>query len=537
MILLAAVGAVLLIACANIANLLLSLSASRKREIAVRTALGAGRFRIARQLMTESVFLACAGGVLGLFFASWCFGFLRQMIPSSMSIGTNLSLDGSVLLFSLVISILTGLIFGAIPALQASQTNLTEALKANSGRTGIGSDRKIRSVMVVSEVALALILLVASGLLLQTFYRLRTMDVGFRPENTIKLRTVLPSSKYDNMTKRVFFYERVLENVRSLNGVKFAGYTTSIPLDWKGGTSGFAVEGHPIQPGSINDANHRIITTDYMQAAGISLKSGRYFQDTDTKESLPVAIINESMAKTFWSNEDALGKRFKFGRDDSDSSWITVVGVIRDVKNMGLEIPVKPELFQPVQQASDDYDFYAPRDLVIRATANPIALIPQVRQIIRQIDPDQPISNIASLEETLGEEVSQRKLGITLLSAFAILALLLSSLGIYGILSYHVAQTTPEIGVRLALGAQPVSILGLILKRGMGLALLGVIIGLAGSFAVTRLMRSLLFGVSATDPSTFIAVSTLLLFVALIACVVPARRAMKVHPMSALRYE
>lgn len=536
-VLLSAVGFVLLIACANIANLLLSLAASRKKEIAVRTALGAGRARIVRQLITESVFLSTVGGLLGLVFAALSFGFLRQLIPVGLSMATELKLDTPVLLFTIVVSIITGVIFGAAPALQAANTDLTEALKANSGRTGFGGNRKLRSVMVVAEVALALVLLVGSGLLLQTFYRLRSQDMGFIPENTVKLRTVLPRAKYPDLNKRVQFYEQVLERVRDLHGVAYAGYTTTIPLEWKGGTSGFAVEGHPMVPGSINDANHRLITTGYMQAMGMSLRQGRFFQDTDRKESIPVGIVNEAMAQSFWPNEDPIGKRFKFGGDATPSPWITIVGVIRNVKNMGLEVPVKAEVYQPVRQASEDYDYYAPRDLVIRASADAIALVPQVRNIIRKVDPDQPVSNVSSLETTLGEEVLQRKLGMTLLSCFAGLALLLSSLGIYGILSYHVVQSTPEFGVRLALGAQPRSIFGLILKRGMSLAFLGVAIGLAGAFALTRMMTSLLFGISASDPLTYATVAGLLLAVALIACFIPGLRAMKVHPMTALRYE
>ena len=536
-VLLSAVGFVLLIACANIANLLLSLAASRKKEIAVRTALGAGRTRIVRQLITESVFLSTIGGLLGLIFAALSFGFLRQLIPVGLSMATELKLDTPVLLFTIAVSIITGVIFGAAPALQAANTDLTEALKANSGRTGFGGNRKLRSVMVVAEVALALVLLVGSGLLLQTFYRLRSQDMGFKPENTVKLRTVLPSTKYPDLNKRVQFYEQVLERVRELHGVAFAGYTTTIPLEWKGGTSGFGVEGHPMVPGSVNDANHRIITTGYMQAMGMSMRQGRFFQDTDRKESIPVGIVNEAMAQSFWPNEDPVGKRFKFGDDASDSPWITIVGVVRNVKNMGLEVPVKAEVYQPVQQASEHFDYYSPRDLVIRSSTDAIALVPQVRNIIRKVDPDQPVSDVSSLEETLGEEVLQRKLGMTLLSCFAGLALLLSSLGIYGILSYHVVQSTPEFGVRLALGAQPRSIFGLILKRGMSLALLGVAIGLAGAFALTRLMTSLLFGISASDPLTYAAVAGLLLAIALIACFIPGRRAMKVHPMTALRYE
>ncbi len=536
-ILITAVGFVLLIACANIANLLLSLSASRKKEIAIRTALGAGRLRIARQLITESVLLAGAGGLIGLLVATWCFGFLRQFIPDGLSLLTDLQLDTPVLLYTLIVSILTGLLFGAAPAIQAAGTDLTEVLKANSGRGGFGLNRRFRSMMVVAEVALALVLLVGAGLMLQTFDKLRNLDVGFQTENRVRLRTVLPRSKYTDIQRKVQFYGQVLERVKSLPGVLSAGYTTSIPLDWKGGTSGFVVEGRPPESGSVNDAAHRQVTSEYLQTMGIRLQQGRYFQKADTVESFPVVIINETMARTFWPNENAIGKRFRLSSDESELPWMTIVGITKDAKNMGLEAPVKAEIYLPAEQAPEEFSYYAPRDLIIHASGDPIRLIPDVRNVIRGVDPDQPLSNITTIEEVLGQEMITRRLGMTLLSFFAALALLLASVGIYGILSYLVVQSIPEIGVRLALGARPGSIFGLILKRGMTLAILGVAVGWVGAFALTRLMTTLLFGVDATDPITFAAVSVLLLSVAFLACSIPGRRAMKVQPMAALRYE
>ena len=536
-VLLAAVGFVLLIACANIANLLLSMSASRKKEIAIRTALGAGRLRVARQLITESLLLACSGGLIGLLVASWCFGFLQRLIPDSLSLLTSLKLDTPVLLYTLLISLLTGLIFGAAPALQAGKTDLTEALKANSGRGGFGGNRKLRSIMVVAEVALALMLLVGAGLLLQTFYRLRSQDIGFRAENVVRLQTILPKSKYSTFSKRIQFYDQVLEQIEGFPNVLTAGYTTTVPLVWKGGTNGFYVEGRAVKTGEVNDATHRIVTSQYLQTMGIPLRAGRYFEKTDTAQSLPVAIVNETMARNYWPNESAIGKRFRIPTEDRVPKWLTIVGIVSDVKNMGIDAPVKQEMYVPVTQSAEDFYYYAPQDLVIRVKSDPLKIVPDVRSVIQKVDPDQPVSNITTMEDILGEEVAQRKLGTTLLTCFAALALLLASLGIYGILSYLVVQSTPEIGVRLALGAKPQTIFGWILKRGMGLALLGICIGLIGAFALTRVMTSLLFGISATDPFTFAIVSAILLSVAFLACSIPGLRAMKVDPVVALRYE
>jgi predicted permease len=534
-VLLVAVGFVLLIACANIANLLLSRGAARFREIAVRTALGAGRRRIVRQLLTESLLLAIAGGVAGLLFAWLSFSFLKQLIPGGMALNAGVRIDARIFGFTLLLSLLTGVVFGLAPAIQAAKVDLNEALKQSGGRTGTGTGyRRLRSALVIVEIALALVLLVGAGLLIQTFLRLRALDIGVDTENVLTARTMLPRSKYGELPKRAAFYQQVLERVRALPGVVSAGYTTAVPLTWKGGTNSFTVEGREHGPGQ--DANARQASTGYMETMGIKLRRGRFFDDRDVAQSQPVSIINETMAHQYWPGGDALGKRFKLGNPDSQMPWVTVVGVIGDVKEMGLEAPAKAEMFFPYQQMPDTF-WNSPRDLTVRTSGDPLSVAAAVRQSVWSVDRSQPVSNIRTMDEVLGEEVAQRRIGMTLLAAFAALALLLASLGIYGVLSYAVAQRTQEIGIRMALGADRKDVLRMVVADGIRLAAAGIAIGLGVSFALTRLMAGLLFGVSASDPRTLGAVTLLLIAVVLVACYVPARRAAKVDPMIALRCE
>jgi predicted permease len=536
MVLIVAVAFVLLIACANIASLLLARAAGRRREIAVRTALGASRTRIVRQLLTESLLLSTFGGISGLLLAIWSFSFFEKLIPDGMKQSTNLKLDGSILLFSLTASIVTGIVFGLIPALQSARVDLNESLKQSGGRSGSGTGMRLRSGMIVFEVSLSLVLLVGAVLLIQTLFQLFNQYSVLAPEKVMTMRTVLPLTKYDGAGKRNAFYQNVLQRVESIPGVVSAGYSTSVPLAWKGGTSGFFPEGlkEPLA-GLAYDANHRQVSENYLQTMSIPLRRGRYFGAQDNEHAMPVVIINETMARTYWPNVDALGRRFKLGDPADNTPWMTIVGVVGDVRQMGIDVPVKAEMYMPYRQA--DLRFYVPRDLVFRTAGDPASLVGSVRQAIRAVDPDQPISDVATMEEVLGREISQRRLGMILLTAFAVLALLLASLGIYGVLAYFVAQHRNEIGVRLALGATPAKILLFVLQKGMRLTLLGVGIGLAASFALTRLMTSLLFGVNPVDPLTFAAVPVLLAVVAFLACWIPARRAARVDPVVALRYE
>jgi len=540
-VLMVAVGFVLLIACANIANLLLSRAANRYKEIAIRNALGANRLRIVRQLLTECFMLSFVGAGFGLLLALWSFDFLRQMIPAEMILSTELKIDLYVLGYTVIISVITGVIFGLAPALRATKIDLNEALKQAGGRTGLGTgNRRLRSALVVGEVSLAIVLLVGAGLIIQTFYKLVDQYSGFRPDNLLTLRTSLPMKKYEEHARRVAFYDQVLERVKSLPGVVSVGYTTSVPLSWKGGASGFVIEGRSakemIAMGLSFDANHREVSSDYLKTMNIPLRRGRYINESDSIDSMPVAVINETMARQYWPNVEALGKRFKIGDPDSQVPWMTIVGIVADHPQMGLDVPVRAEMYLPYRQVSN-HPWFAPRDMAIRTTVDPRSIVSAVRSEVFAVDPTQPISSVDTMSELLEKETVNRRIGMVLLTAFAGLALLLASLGIYGVLSYFVAQQTAEIGLRLALGAKTRDIFGLVMKKGMGLVLLGIAIGLVASLALMRLISSLLFGITATDFRTFGAIAILLTTIALLACIIPARRATKVDPMVALRYE
>src|SRR5205085_11502060 len=438
------------------------------------------------------------GGVAGVIVAIWSFEFLRHLIPPGLSLFVNLRIDTLVLVFTLVLAVITGMVFGLAPALQSLKVDLNETLKQGGGRTNLSAGhRRLQNAMVIGEVALAMVLLVGAGLLIKTFTRLSDQYAALHADSVLAMRTQLGGTRYAEAPRRFGFYKQVLEKVKALPGVVSVGYTTSVPLDWKGGTNGIAIEGRPVERGVNYDANHRQVSVDYFSTIGLPLKLGRLFNDGDNERSMPVAIVNEAMAREFWPGEDVLGKRFKTG--DENDPWITIVGVVGDLKQMGPEAPVKPEMYFPYQQVGDQ-PWYSPRDLVIRTSVAPTSLAPAVTAAIHEIDPDQPVSDIRTMKDVLGHEFGQRETGTLLLGIFAGLALLLAAIGLYGVLSYFVSQRIPEFGVRIALGAQSRDILWLVLKRGMGLALLGLAIGIAASFALTRLMASLLFEVSASDP-------------------------------------
>ena len=535
-VLLVAVAFVLLIACANVAGLLLARAVGRRKEIALRMALGAGRSRVIRQLLTESLLLAATAGVIGSLLAYASFAFLQGLVPEQMALAASLKLDVRILMFTLAISLITGVIFGLVPALQSANFDLNDALKQSSGR--VTSSGRLRSAMIVFEVAVSLVLLVGAGLLIQTLFQLFRQYSILEPEKVLTMRTILPREKYKEPQLRDNYYQQVLQRVENLPGVVAAGYSTSVPLSWKGGTSGFYPEGltAPI-PGMAYDANHRQVSTNYLKAMNVPLRQGRYFESSDNAQSLPVVIINETMARQYWPGENALGRRLKIGDpNEPGKQWKEIVGIVADIRQMGIDEPVKAEMYLPYQQITD-WPGYLPRDLAIRTNGDTSNLAGPVRQIIREVDPDQPVSNVVTMAELLGEEAAQRRMGMIMLAGFAALALLLASLGIYGVLAYFVTQHTNEIGVRQALGATPRNILFLVLQKGMVLTLAGVVIGLIAAFALTRLMSSLLFGVAAADPLTFASVPLLLVLVALFACYIPARRATKVDPLVALRYE
>jgi predicted permease len=381
-----------------------------------------------------------------------------------------------------------------------------------------------------------LVLLVGAALLIQSLQKLRGEYALASPEQVLTLRTVLPENRYRERAQREGFYDAVLGRVRSLPGVVSAGYTTSVPLAWKGGTSGLTVEGRPSRQGLQDDAVHRQVTAGYLEALGLQLKAGRFIAESDAPRSQPVAVVNEAMARTYFPNGDALGKRFKVGGPASERPWLTVVGVVGDLRQMGIEAPAKPEMYLPYKQVNYQ-QWFAPAHLVVRTSVQPTSLVPAVRREVYAVDPEQPVANVQTMDEILGEEAAQRRVGMLLLATFAGLALLLASLGIYGVLSFFVAQHTQEIGVRLALGARPRAILALVLGKGMRLALAGLGLGLCGALLLTRFIESQLFGVSASDPLTYAGLALLLAAVALLACYLPARKAMKVDPMVALRYE
>ena len=531
-VLLAAVGFILLIACANIANLLLSRAAGRQRELAVRTALGANRARLVRQLLTESALMAIGGGALGILLADWCFLFLKNLIPEDLSRTVALTLDFRVLAFAMAISLASSVLFGLAPALQISGIDINVVLK-QGGRGNTGPRRSLfRSLLVIGEVALSLVLLVGSGLMFESFANLRGLNPGFRADHVLTMRLQVPETKYGNFARRIQFFQTVLERVRTLPGVKTAGFTSALPLTWKGGSTSFTPEHVVVPPGITRDSNDRVVSPGYFEALRIPLRRGRFFDEHDGAQAAPVVVINETMARKFWQNQDALGRRMQY---QDDGPWIQIVGIVGDVRQMGLNEPPRQEMYFPYWQAEKNW--MVPRDLVIRTAGDPQALVASVKQTIASIDHDQPISDIKTMDQWLDEEVASRHVQTTLLGGFAALALILACIGIYGVLAYVVTQRTSEIGLRVALGADASSIFLAVARQGMSLAGIGIALGVAASLALSSLLQSLLFDVKPTDPVTYLAASAAFAFIALLACYIPARRAAKVDPLVALRYE
>ncbi len=535
LVLFGAVGFILLIACANIANLLLSRAAGRQREIAVRTAIGASRYRIVRQLLTESALLALGGGAFGLLLADWCFAFLKNLLPADLAGAETLSLDLRVLAFAVAVSLGSSFLFGLTPALQVSRVDLNDVLK-EGGRGSAGSrGQKLRNLLVIGEVALSLMLLVGSGLLLKSFANLRGLDPGFQPDHVLTMRIIVPrETKYHDFERRTQFFDAVLQRVRALPGVRSAGFTSALPLTWDGGTNSIIPEGQPLQPDFTHDANDRVVTPGYFETMRIPLRRGRVIDDRDGANAPPVAVINETMARKFWPNQDALDKRFK-PEFSEKTPYYRIVGIVADVRQMALDRPARQEMYFSSWQSKENW--MVPRDLVVRTAGDPLSLAGAVRRAVWSVDRDQPLSDIASLDDILDHEVSRRRIQATLLASLAGLALVLACVGIYGVLSYVVTQRTREIGVRVALGAEASDVFRTVATQGMGLAGIGVIVGIAASLGLTRLLTSMLFGVSAADPLTYFGAAVVFGLIALLACYVPARRAAKVDPMVALRYE
>jgi putative ABC transport system permease protein len=534
MILFVAVSFVLLIGCANVANLLLARAAVRRREVAVRAALGAGRWRIVRQLLTESMMLAVLGGALGVLLAWWGLRLLVDLSPANIPRIENIRLDGRVLWFTLGLSLLTGLIFGLAPALQTTHLKLSETLK-DGGRAGAGgrSAQRIRGILVVAEVALTLALLVCAGLLVRSFWRLQQVDPGFKTDNLLTLRLTLPRSRYRDGAQAVAFFEQLQERLAALPGVVSASVATDIMLRKLATSSNFTIENRPQDPSELAlELPFDRVLPNYFQTMGIQLLRGRAFTAQDGRDSPRVAIVNETFVKRYFPNDDPIDKRFTFGDAGPNAQWITIVGVVRDTKRQGIDQPIRIESWMPLAQSPA-----GSMDVVLRTTGDPLALSQAAREAVWSLDRDLPIPRIQTMEQNLSARVAQRRLNMLLLGVFALVALVLAAVGIYGVMSYAVTQRKNEIGIRTAMGAQTRDVLRLVLGEGMKLALAGVALGLIATLALTRLMASLLFGVNATDPLTFAAIAGLLIGVALMACLIPAWRATKVDPMVALRYE
>jgi putative ABC transport system permease protein len=533
LILLGAVGFVLLIACSNIANLTLARAVARRREIAIRAALGAGRARLLRQLLTESLLLALLGGGVGLLLGSWLVESLIYLSPGNIPRLDEISLDRRVLAFNLLLSLGSGLIFGLAPALQASKIDLSEALKDASKASAGGRQSNLRRAFVIAEIALSLALLIGAGLMIKSFIRLGRVDLGFNPENVLTMRVSLPSNRYAEPARQAAFYRQVVERVKALPGAQSASLISDPPVvnSWGLWSNSFNIEGRPDPPpGHGQYASLRWITPDYFKTMGIQLRRGRIMTEADVEGRPRVAVIDEEMARQFFPNEDPIGKRLVIAIRDNGPREI--VGVVGNVRQNTLAEPAGPHMYVPYYQSPLGY-----ATLLVRASGDPLKLASAVKNEVLAVDRDQPVYAVRTMERIIDDSVAERRFQMLLLGLFAVVALALAGVGVYGVISYAVTERAREIGIRVALGAQRRDILRLVIGQGIKLTSIGVAVGLLTSFALTRLMENLLYDVTATDPATFLLIPLLLAGVALLACYVPARRAMKVDPLAALRCE
>ena len=536
LVLLGAVGFVLLIACANVASLLLTRSIARQKEVAIRSALGASRWRVIRQLLTESLLLSLAGGIAGLLIAYWSVPALVSVLPqsqlSAMPFLTSLRIDTGILAFSVALSLLTGLIFGLAPALQSSKLDLNEALKEGGRQTSAGAGHRLRSAMVVTEIALAVVLLVGAGLMMKSLLRLLQTNLGFQTENLLTMTVILPPAKYTDVNQQINFNDQLRQHVQSLPGVVGAGTVNILPVN-SGNTTRFIIDGDPVPPpGKETEANIRTVSDDYFKTLGVPLLAGRMFDEHDGPNNPGVVIIGKTIADRMFAGRDPVGRQLRYASVQAPP--VQIVGVVGDVKITGIDEAIRPVLYYPFRQSSSIF-----ANLVARTNSDPNTLAGAIRNEVRTLEPDAAILNVRTMDEMIAQTPASfmRRFPALVIGIFAGVALLLASIGIYGVVSYSVSQQTHYIGVRMALGASPADILKMVLKQGLLLALLGVGIGVGAALGLMRLLRTLLYQVSATDVTTFAIVTGTLFVVALLACFLPARRATKVDPLVALRYE
>ena len=527
---LGAVAFVLLIACANVANLLLVRGSTRQKEIGIRMALGASRWRLIRQLLTESILLSLAGGALGLGLAVWGLAALAHGIPEGFSQfipgWDHLAINNWALGFTLLVSLVTGIIFGLMPALQATQSNFNEALKEGSRGTTGGARNRLRNVLVVSEVALSLVLLVGAGLLIRSFIAVLNTDYGIKPDNTISMRIVLPPDRYEK-SQRIYFYEQFLSRIKTLPGVMNVGAVDNLPMGGSNNGSDFQIAGQPpFTKAAQPFVDTRIVTPEYFAAIGTSLHRGRLITPQDTAESPAVLLVNESFAARYFPGRNAIGERLEFVAGKP----VSIVGIVANVMNDDMDNPAEPMVYQPFAQRVPNS-----MALVVRGQTEVTNLVSAIRQELAALDPNLPLSNVKTIHQTIHERSSPKRVVTIMLGIMALLALVLAAVGLYAVMSFTVAQRTHEIGIRMALGAQARDVFQLVVGQGLKLVFIGIFIGLIGAFALTRVLAQVLFGITATDPLTFAAVALLLAIAAFFACWIPARRATKVDPMIALR--
>jgi putative ABC transport system permease protein len=536
LVLLAAVGVVLLIASANVANLLLARAASRRKEIALRTALGASRGRLVRQLITESVLVSLIGGLLGLGLATWGVNLLLASAPDSIPRLHEVGVDARVAAFTALVSLATGLVFGLVPALRASRAPLNDALKEGGRGSGGGAHGFAGRALVVSEVALSLVLLIAAGLLIHSFTRLQDVAPGFDTSRLLTFRISLPESRYTTFEKGQSFFDELFSNVRRNPGVRAAAAINAMPFSGSGGSRTFHVEGREEKrPEDQPEEQLRIVTEGYFDAMGIPIVAGREFTERDSLNRPRVAVVNDALARKHWPHESPIGRRVSFSTDEPH--WYEIVGVAGNIKHRALDAADRPELYVPYRQPLFSGWTVRPMYVVVRTAGDPPSNVATIRREVARLDRDQPISDVRTMDERIGRSLSGRRFNMVLLALFAGLALTLAAVGIYGIVAYSVTERTHEIGVRVALGAQRRDVIAMVVGQGMTMAATGTAIGVAAAAALARLMSSLLFGVSAVDPATFVAIPALLIGVALAACYVPARRATRVDPLQTLRAE